>query len=57
MPHWLKSYGWLKYDEEINFMYCDACTKFKRKNSLQQSEEFFVWKTGFMRVLTGLIGF
>ena len=27
------------------------------KNSLQQSEEFFVWKTGFMRVLTGLIGF
>ena len=26
-------------------------------NSLQQSEEFFVWKIGFMRVLTGLIGF
>lgn len=42
MPHWLKSNGWLKYDEEKNFMYCEVCTKFNRKNSLQQSEEFFV---------------
>lgn len=31
MPHWLKSNGWLKYDEEKNFMYCDVCTNFNRK--------------------------
>lgn len=31
MPHWLKSNGWLKYDEEKNFMYCEVCTKFNRK--------------------------
>lgn len=31
MPHWLKIYGWLRYDEERTFIYCDVCTKFKRK--------------------------
>ena len=33
---WLKIYSWLKYDEDKNFMYCDFCTKFKRKNSLHR---------------------
>ena len=39
LPNWLKTYGWLKYDEEKNFMYCDVCSKFIRKNSLNRSEE------------------
>ena len=39
LPQWLKIYGWLKYDEDKNFMYCDVCTKFNRKNILQQNEE------------------
>ena len=39
LPQWLKTYGWLKYDEDKNFMHCDVCTKFKRKNSLHQKKE------------------
>ena len=39
LPQWLKTYGWLKYDEDKNFMYCDVCTKVNRKNSLHQNEE------------------
>ena len=35
---WLKTYGWLKYDEDKNFMYCEVCTKFSRKNSFHQNE-------------------
>ena len=38
-PQWLKIYSWLKYDEDKNFMYCDACTKFNRKNSLHRNQE------------------
>ena len=31
---------WLKYDDQDkNFIYCDVCTKFNRKNSLHQNEE------------------
>ena len=37
---WLRTYGWLKYyDQDKNFIYCDVCTKFNRKNSLHQNEE------------------
>ena len=39
LPQWLKTYGWLKDDEDKNFMYCDVCTKFNSKNSLHQKEE------------------
>jgi len=39
LPQWLKTYGWLKYDDDKNFMYCDVCTKFNKKNSLHQNEE------------------
>jgi len=39
LPQCLKNYGWLKYDEDKNFMYCDVCTKFNRNNSLHQNEE------------------
>ena len=38
-PQWLKTYGWLKYDEDKNFMYCEVCTKFSRKNSFHQNEK------------------
>jgi len=34
LPQWLKIYSWLKYDKDKNFMHCDVCTKFNRKNSL-----------------------
>ena len=39
LPQWLKTYGWLKYDEDKNVMYCDVCTKFNRKNYLHQNGE------------------
>ena len=29
----------LKYDEDKNFMYCEVCTKFNRKNPLHQNKE------------------
>ena len=35
----MKTYGWLKCDEDKNFMYCEVCTKFNRKNSFHQNEK------------------
>ena len=41
VPAWLDRYEWLRYDEQLNVMFCDLCLKHRKSNAFTEGCQNF----------------